>query len=307
MKHLAIIDLGSNSARLSIQAVDDQGHNTEIKRMKIMTRLAEGMGQSEEKKLQPQAIERTLAAIQTFMRAYQDLPDLKVTGIATAAVRAASNQREFLRQVADLTGVEVNVLSGTKEAYYDYLGVAHSLDLTDYMICDMGGGSFELVLAQNNQAQHLISIPYGAVSLSEKFHSADRISAYDLFRFQNFIQKSFDQLDWFEKGRHLPLVLLGGANRTVGRCKLFDEGAVDPEQMHGVVMPTTEFVDRYASWLQMSLAERRADLEDEADRADIIIGGLTPVVQMLTHLNMPEVIFSDSGVREGIIYEMLHE
>ena len=77
--------------------------------------------------------------------------------------------------------------------------------------------------------------------------------------------------------------------------------------MHGVVMPTTEFVDRYASWLQMSLAERRADLEDEADRADIIIGGLTSVVQMLTHLNMPEVIFSDSGVREGIIYEMLHE
>ena len=308
MKNLAIIDLGSNSARLSIQEISDAGQSREVKRLKIQSRLAEGMGQDAgPKKLQPAAIKRTLAAIDKFKHIYEQYPHLKMTGIATAAVRAAENRDDFLAQVKELTGVDVNVLSGEKEAYYDYLGVVSTLDIQDCLICDMGGGSFELALVREKKAENLISIPYGAVSLSEKFHAADQISGADLFAFLRFIQDKFNQLPWLEKGRKLPLVLLGGANRTVGRRKLAAAGKKDLDTMHGLKLSAAEFIDRYQSWLEMGLDQRRKALGDEAERADIIIGGLTPVVQLLGTLDIPQVIFSDSGVREGIIYELLHE
>ncbi len=65
---------------------------------------------------------------------------MSVRGIATAAVREAQNQSEFLQQVKEVTNIDVEVLSGSSEAYYDYLAVINTLTVKDCVICDMGGG-----------------------------------------------------------------------------------------------------------------------------------------------------------------------
>lgn len=182
MKNLVMLDFGSNSTRMSITQIAPDGSFKEVKRAKEMTRLAEGMGQSDGQKiLQPQAIQRTLGALLKFKKIYRDLPNVSVRGIATAAVREAQNQSEFLQQVKEVTNIDVEVLSGSSEAYYDYLAVINTLTVKDCVICDMGGGSFELVVVKDRKAMNYISIPYGAVSLTEKFHAADKISARDLF------------------------------------------------------------------------------------------------------------------------------
>ena len=93
MENLAIVDLGSNSVRMAITEIADNGDFREIKRVKENTRLSEGMGT--EKILQPQAIEHTIAALKRFKRLYQGLPNLQVRAITTAAVRQAKNRREF--------------------------------------------------------------------------------------------------------------------------------------------------------------------------------------------------------------------
>lgn len=100
--------------------------------------MAEGMGNSEKKVLQADAIERTLDAVRNFQKHYENLPNLKIKGIATAAVRVAENKEEFLEKIKSLTGVEVEILSGSAEAYYDFVGVANCLDVKDAVICDMG-------------------------------------------------------------------------------------------------------------------------------------------------------------------------
>ncbi len=98
MKNLVMLDFGSNSTRMSITQIAPDGSFKEVKRAKEMTRLAEGMGQSDGQKiLQPQAIQRTLGALLKFKKIYRDLPNVSVRGIATAAVREAQNQSEFLQ------------------------------------------------------------------------------------------------------------------------------------------------------------------------------------------------------------------
>lgn len=196
MKNLVMLDLGSNSTRMSINQVDDKGNFTEVKRMKQMTRMAEGMGASGTKKLEDKAIERTLNALRDFQKEYQNMPNLTVRGIATAAVRSAENSLEFLERVKELTGVDIEVLSGSAEAYYDYVGVINSLNVRDCVICDMGGGSFELAVVVDKEAVSYVSIPYGAVSLAEKFNAHDKISAQDLFKFYRFVLYKFRQLPW---------------------------------------------------------------------------------------------------------------
>ena len=307
MENVVILDLGSNSTRLSINEVTN-GSFREVRRQKVMTRMAEGMGKTlGEKVLKKAAIERTLAALTDFKKEYQDLPNLKVKGIATAAVRAASNSQAFLSQVKELTGVDVEVLSGDAEAYYDYVGVKNSLKLNDFILCDMGGGSFELAVVKDGQAVNLASIPFGAVSLTERFNAQDLLSAKDLFRFQGFVQGLFNEQLWLLEGRYLPLVLLGGANRTVARTEMMRRGQKNLDEFHGVKMSARSFLNIYTDWLGLNFSQRQERLGVEADRADIILGGLTPIAQLIQQLDIPELIFSESGVREGILYSMVTE
>ena len=306
MENVVMLDLGSNSTRLSINEVTN-GTFKEVKRRKVMTRMAEGMGKTVgEKVLQADAIKRTLAALEDFKKDYHDLPNLKLKGIATAAVRTASNSAEFLAKVKELTGVEVEVLSGDAEAYYDYIGARNSLKLDDFILCDMGGGSFELAVVKRGQAVNLASIPFGAVSLTERFNAQDLLSAQDLFKFQGFIQNLFNEQLWLLEGRYLPLVLLGGANRTVARTEMMRRGQKNLDEFHGVKMSARSFLNIYTDWLGLNYKQRQARLGVEADRADIILGGLTLIAQLIQQLDIPQLIFSESGVREGILYSMVN-
>ncbi len=112
---------------------------------------------------------------------------------------------------------------------------------------------------------------------------------------------------WLKEGKGLPLVLLGGANRTVARQELLRSGKDEFKQIHGLKLSTYMFLETYTDWLGKDVMQRKAVLGSEAPRADIIIGGLTPVAFLLEHLQIPEIIFSESGVREGVLYSMLQK
>ena len=179
VENLAIVDLGSNSARMAITEIAPDGRFREIRRVKENTRLSEGMGR--EKMLQESAIERTIAALKRFKKIYQEIPNIKVRAITTAAVRQARNRQEFLKRVQQEVGIHLQVLSGKKEAYYDYLGVVRTLRLNHCLILDVGGASCELILVQQRKARNLISIPVGAVNLSEQYHLNGYVRSVDLF------------------------------------------------------------------------------------------------------------------------------
>lgn len=306
MGKVALLDLGSNSTRMGVYQINSDHSFQEIKRFKEMTRLAEGMGQTAGRStLKSDAIARTIEALKYFKAEYEKIADVTtVRGVATAAVRNATNGTEFLERVKKEIGVQIEVLSGNSEAYYDYAGVMHAFDIENCLICDMGGGSFELALVKKREALNYISIPYGAVTLSEKFHANDKISAVDFFALQRFILYKFQQLPWLQQGKGFPLVLLGGANRTVARQGQNNVMSKNKTSLHGQKMSAFNFTEIFQRWLGQDKRERERSLGVEKDRADIIVAGLTPMVMMIQQFGVPEVIFSESGVREGIIAEL---
>lgn len=272
MENLAIVDLGSNSVRMAITEIADNGDFREIKRVKENTRLSEGMGT--EKILQPQAIEHTIAALKRFKRLYQGLPNLQVRAITTAAVRQAKTAASFGPGQKE-TGLEFQVLSGRKEAYYDYLGVVRTLKLSHCLILDVGGASSELILVQHKKARDLISLPFGAVNLSEQYHLGGFVRAADLFRAQSMVTERFNKIPWLRYATRVPIVLLGGANRTLARMT-YAHRRQHGNSFHGYRLSSKVVYGTYRELLNRNLAQRKKMPGLEADRADIIIGGCYP-------------------------------
>lgn len=308
MENLAIVDLGSNSTRMAISEIAPDGRFHEIKRVKENTRLSEGMGR--EKILQEAAMDRTIAALKRFKRIYSSSPHAQVRAISTAAVRQAKNRQEFLDRVKNEVGINLQVLSGKKEAYYDYLGVIRNLKLNHCLILDVGGASCELVLVQQLRARDLISLPIGAVNISEQFHLGGYVRAADLFRAQVMVNERLTKIPWLRYATRVPIVLLGGANRTLARMSqaYYHRGNRHPYgSIHGYQLTSRVVFATYRELLNKNLNQRKRMPGLEPERADIIIGGMLPLVSLLQRNSDGRVIFSESGVREGIITEYVNQ
>lgn len=304
MSYLAIVDLGSNSARMVVEALHEDGTYTEIIREKQDTRIAQGMGAEQILKEIP--IARTIAALKYFQSVYAPFKPT-VIAITTAAVRVAKNQAAFLARVERETGLQFRVLTGKEEAYYDYLGVVATLPIRDALILDTGGASVELIGVSGGQDEAAVSLPFGAVTLSEKFHLANDIDQADITAACDYILAQYHTLPWLATYVGQPVVLLGGANRSLARMgqQLSAEHAV--RMLQGFDMPITQVQQIFARLRDMSRSEREHMAGLEVSRADIIVSGLLPLLNLMTVIQAPRVIFSESGVREGLIAEMMKD
>ncbi|MBU7454951.1 Ppx/GppA phosphatase family protein [Leuconostoc fallax] len=303
MSYLAIVDLGSNSLRVVVEEIHDDGTHDEIMREKQDTRIAQGMG--EELLLKEEPIMRTIRALKAFQKLYAHYQPLTVKAITTAAVRMAHNQAMFLSRVAQETGIMFEVLTGDQEAYYDYLGVVTTLDVQNATILDTGGASVELIPVAGGRHLATVSLPFGAVSLSERFHLENQAQLNDISAACGYILSQYATLPWLAHQKGLPVILLGGANRSLARMSRQQFGEENIEQIHGYELPfeTVELI--FDALCQLSRYERENIVGLEKSRADIIVSGLLPLVNLMRTLQSPKVIFSESGVREGIIAELL--
>ncbi|AIG65008.1 exopolyphosphatase [Weissella tructae] len=302
--YLAIVDLGSNSTRMVVEELQGDGEFRELKRRKIDTRLAEGM-QENAGALTTDAINRVLDALREFQDVYMQYPNVKVRGIATAAVREATNQSEFLAHVKQAINLDIQVLSGDEEAYYDYLGVVTSLpDVEDAWLLDTGGASVELADIVSQADQNLTSLPFGAVNLSEKFNlNLETVELSSVESAMKSVQQQYFDLGWIKPQGDRPVVLLGGANRVLARLDRERKGLSNSNDFHGYRMQAADIIQIFKEMVLMPCSERRVLLNKDANRADIMLGGLVPLVVLLNQTGAKEVLFSSSGVREGLLQE----
>ncbi|MCT3039205.1 exopolyphosphatase [Leuconostoc mesenteroides] len=302
MSYLAIVDLGSNSARMVVEELHDDGTHTELIREKRDTRIAQNMG--EELLLKETPILRTIEALKYFQSKYINFHP-KVRAITTAAVRMAENQTEFLDRVARETGIQFQVLTGDQEAYYDYLGVISTLNVTEGVILDTGGASVELIAVDNRRSKEAVSLSFGAVTLSEQYHLANNITPNNLASASDYILSQYNTLQWLETQYQKPVILLGGANRSLARMARTRLGETEVSMIHGFEMPVDLVEQIFEEIRQMTRKEREKIAGLETSRADIIVSGLLPLLNLMRKINSPKVIFSESGVREGLIAETL--
>ena len=307
MTNLVVIDLGSNSVRMQISQIDDYGGYTVMGYFREYVRLSENMGK--EMTLKEEPMNRTIQALKDFKTRYTQYDNVVVKAVATAAVRGAKNQAEFLKRVKDEVGLDLQVISGSTEAYLDYIGVVNTLPVRNGIIMDCGGASTELIWVQNGSCKERVSIPVGSVVLSQNYNLADTISASDLYSAMNAAGQKISTVRWLGQVHNLPLIALGGSNRTIAkihRREVTDEVDELPD-IHGMHLPPHYIFNLVGKLIAMNKDERMKIPGLAKNRADVIVGGLIPISLVLRNLQISEVIFSNCGLRDGILFEYLRQ
>ena len=280
--------MGSNSARLYLLAEEDNRFVIQEK-FRVMTRLIEGM--TEDGALAEDAMARTVRTLADYANICRSA-QADCLAIATAAVRKASNRADFTSRVLRETGIRLFVISGETEAYLDFHGVLASLPgLADFLVCDTGGGSSELILVQNQTLSEKCSLPFGALNLFDRFPDLDAAADY--------VNGKLAAVPFLQSAAGLPVVCLGGsmsATAPLG-AKLLCRPITE---INGTVFSPKELSAIYES-LQLCTPEERLALGVERGRADTICHGILPTLMLLRRLQSPSAILCIGGLREGVI------
>ncbi len=166
-ERLAAIDVGSNSVRLLVAEYGPHSGLTVVDEVKEQPRLAHGVAQTG--RLHPDAMERAIEALGRMKNVAERRGASRIQAVATSAVREATNGAEFVARVKEATGLDLRIIDGDTEAALSYRSVAHHfpLEVGRTVVADIGGGSLELICAVDGLIEHTLSLPLGAVRLTE--------------------------------------------------------------------------------------------------------------------------------------------
>ena len=278
---ISAIDIGSNSVRLATF----EGGKTLYKRL-CTTRLGEGLDKSSV--LSPNALERTALAVNDFYRQAIEDGAERVYAFATAAVRTATNGRDFLKHVKELCGLDICVLSGEEEAECGILG---ALGSSDGGIIDIGGASAEITLRKDCKTVYAKSVNIGAVRL---FDSAKR----DRAALQSIIDEKVAEYGKIDASNFKMYAIGGTATRLAAVRHNLTEYA--PEITDGTVLNLSE-VDNLATWLLTEDVEHIKATTICAQSSEIMGGGTLLLSAIMRALNIAEVTVSERDNLEGFI------
>lgn len=282
MKKISAIDVGSNSVRLMVMA----DGKTLYKQLET-TRLSEGLAVSGY--LKAEAIERTARAVQLFAAA----AELNGAGtpyvFATAAARSAKNGYEFVNRVRQLTGIEVDVISGEEEAACGILGALRG---NDGGIIDLGGASTEITLQRGGKAVYSKSVNIGTVRLFD-MAGQDRAALQAAIdgAISGYADLSLNGWDMYAIG--------GTATSLAALYHELDK--YDPAVVNGTVL-TRDWLGGMADrLLSLTVEERKLLRGMEARRADVIAGGCLLMYSILARYGADRITVSESDNLEGYV------
>jgi exopolyphosphatase / guanosine-5'-triphosphate,3'-diphosphate pyrophosphatase len=305
MHTFAAIDIGSNSCRLKIARVVQ--HKLQVVHEdREVTRL--GSSVFETGLVSPDSMAATLRALKRFYKSVQLEGADRVRAVATAAMRDARNGRAFLAWVKDETGWEVEIISGLEEGRLIHRGVMNNEPGTSgrCLLIDVGGGSCEVSLSEGKRIRETVSLPLGAVRLTEEFLKSDPPSKEDVARMKQFILRELRKASRRVSAERVPLVIA-----TSGTAAALSEAS---KAMQGVdlakkayIAPTHD-VRRLANKLTKMENEARSGVQGIGPRrSEIIVAGAHVYAELLEHFHLPGFRYSDMGLRDGILAQMLAE
>ena len=303
---LSTIDVGSNTVRLLVADVLGSATWQVVDQDQTITRLGEGLAHSGALGQAPMA--RTLAVVGGYVERGARLGARDIHIVATSAVREASNGRAFASAVEQATGRRVDVVSGEAEARLTLRGVRHGLGALagPVLVFDIGGGSTEYVLAEDDAIRSMVSLRLGVVPLAERFPFPGPV---DEPRYRELYGEVRTRL-----GCELPATIrtahvahLVGTAGTVTTLAALDLGLrhYDPERVQGHLLNRPTIARLSARLAGLTLGERAGLPCLEPGRADLIIPGIAIVMATLDQLGLETLRVSEYGLREGVLVDAI--
>ena len=302
---ISAIDIGSNSIRQTIADVSPNGTIRVVDEMKAAPRL--GAGLLETGVLGEMAIQNALIALTRMATLGTQLGVKRTEVVATSAVRDAANGDEFLRRVQSETGLKVRILRGEDEARLSFRSALAHFDLGSgrAVVMDIGGGSLELALSEDGLVDRLVSLPLGAIHMSERFLGPDA-KKKGMRKLRKHVRAELRRRLAARHWHATRVFCSGGTFTSLASIYLARIGMERAKTVHGTVIPRVE-LEHIVDMLQsMSIAERQTVPGLNAARSDIIVGGLAVAAEVAARVEAKELVVSAYGIREGILLESAH-
>lgn len=305
---LASIDLGTNSTRLLIAGCDGERTETLDRRM-VITRLGEGVDRT--KRLSPEAVERTMAALEAYSKEMERLSPLEARAAATSVLRDCENGEEFLDAARAIIGRRPEILSGEEEARLSYLGAVSDLALEPVeddggvFVFDIGGGSTELMVGGREGDSLLVtSVDVGCVRMSERFLTTDPPSPVAIGRMESHVVAELKPvLERILPARISRAVGLAGTVTTLSAMK---QGLkeYDTEKIHHSKLTVPEVEELYRRLASVPVEERKKVMGLEPGRADIIVGGASVLSVIMRLAGLDEILVSEKDILDGLVLDL---
>ena len=175
--------------------------------------------------------------------------------------------------------------------------------IKDALIVDVGGGSSEISLAKKGRLKHGLSIPIGAISISDLYLASDPIKSEQLQAARKDISERLDRLNWMEA--KATFVGLGGTLRAV--TSILNRDNRRKKTLHNSVITVDQIDDLFNQLIHASLEERSQIKELSDGRYEVILGGILIISEIIKKTPSTEIRFSNFGVREGYVFNYFHK
>jgi exopolyphosphatase/guanosine-5'-triphosphate,3'-diphosphate pyrophosphatase len=305
MPTFAAVDIGSNSVRLKIARLDGRRLRP-IHEDREVTRLGEGVFRSGF--LTPESMAETLKVLRRFHRATQQVVADTVRVVATSALRDARNSQAFLEWVRSATGWRVEIISGVEEARLIHLGLVSSprVDSSPVLMVDLGGGSCELTISHRGHIRDTVSLPLGAVRLTDEFLRHDPPRKGELKRLRGFVAREVDRVS-----SRIIAARVKGVIATSGTAAALAAVAANlRKNSTSRQRPAVSRAEmsRIAKRLaRLPVAQRRQIEGIGPRRAEIVVAGATVYHELLERCRLKGFRFSPLGLRDGLLAQMAAE
>ena len=298
-QHVAVIDLGSNTARLVVMKAIP-GYSFRLQdEIREVVRLRQGMtGRG----LSDAAISRAMSTLQLFRDFCHGREIDVILPTATSAVREASNGPAFVERVQQELGLSLRILSGEEEAYYATIGVLNEVPIAQGYVLDIGGGSLQVSEVCAGRFRRGQSLTLGALALTERFIEHDPPTPEEVAAVQAEIEAQLDEIRWLKASPQTMLVGLGGTIRNLARMEAVRQG-YPLYTLHGFTLSRESVRASINLFCELPLAKRQKLNGLNSDRADIILPGALALLAVMQRLDVDALTVSMSGLREGVFLE----
>jgi exopolyphosphatase/guanosine-5'-triphosphate,3'-diphosphate pyrophosphatase len=297
---LAALDIGTNTLLLLVVERDGDDLRAVHEDCRF-GRLGQGLDASG--RLAGEAIARSLDIVRVYRAEMDRRGVARVAAVGTQALREAANAAAFLGPARDILGVDIEVISGDREAELVYSAAARAFPAlagADTIVADVGGGSTEVIVGRAGAVRWRRSLPIGSVRLAERHLHSDPPRADEARAMIDDIDRVLADLD-LPSGA--PVIGVAGTATTLAALEqhLLE---YDPDRIQGMHLGLATIERQLARLLELTVSERRELRGLEPERADVIPAGAAIFARLLRRADSETLVVNDRGVRWGVAWEL---
>lgn len=291
---IALVDMGSNTVRMNVYRIE--GNEFE---MLFTSKVSAGLiGYVNDGKMSLRGIKAAIEVIEEFQSTTKVFGVDRFVVFATASLRNIENSSDAIEIIEQETGVKIHLISGEEEAKLDFVGATKVVDFEQGVLIDIGGGSTEIVIFENRQILHAVSIPIGSLNLYKKSVGHLLPTKQERRQMKKIINDELDKIDSMFQKKYFRAIGVGGTIRAGRKLSqaMFDK----PSRDHDIS------ANELKKMLKLISNDGREALDvllqNVSDRIHTITPGLTILQEVCKRFEISITTVSDYGAREGYLF-----